>query len=101
MILEIDDVVPNGRHKGKTIRQIVRYDSGYIKDAIIKRCDFIISKSCFEELAQLTKGHRDNWCKPTQSPNNVFYSLKEYASPYLYDFNEDKEGVRFINEQKL
>ena len=37
MILEIDDIIPfSKRHKNETIRQIVRYDSGYLKDLFLK-----------------------------------------------------------------
>ena len=102
MVYEIDDVIPfSRRHRGETIRQIVRYDSGYIKHLIVKRSDFIISSSCYDELAQLTNGHKDNWVRPIHQTSIIFNGLKTYASPYLYDFKADMNSIRLINEQKL
>ena len=102
MVYEIDDKIPfSKRHKEETIREIVRYDSGYIKDLILKNSDFAVSKACFEELAQLTNNHKDNWVKPCNNTSNIFNCLKKYASPYLYDFKKDEKGVKAINEQRL
>lgn len=102
MIYEIDDVIQfSKRHAGKSIREIVRYDSGYIKDLMTKDCRFVVSESCFAELVKLTSGFRDNWEKPKCQTVNIFHSLKSYVSPYLYDFEKDTENVRGINTQRL
>ena len=95
MIYNIDDEIRSGgRHRGETIREIARYDSGYIKDRIKKDKSFVISGQCFGELAQITAGHRDNWEKPKSPIKNIFHAIKTYGGPYLYDFNEDKDRVK-------
>ncbi len=99
MIFEIDDVIPfSKRHKGETIRQIVRYDSGYLKDLFLKDVRICFSEDCFSELIRLTQNHKDNWemCSDT---SNIFTQLKSYATPYLYCFNDEK--LRTINEERL
>lgn len=102
MIHEIDDVIEcSRRHHGETIREIARYDSGYIKDLIKKNDKFVISETCLTELEKLTAGFRDNWTKPTKPTSNIFHNIKIYASPYQYDFGEDIENVKDINQQRL
>ena len=62
MIYELDDIILcSKRHSNETIRQIIRYDSGYLKDLMLKNDEVIFSEKCFEELKRLTKGHKDNW----------------------------------------
>ena len=100
MIFEIDDIIPfSNRHKNETIRQIIRYDSGYLKDLMIKDCRVILSSNCFEEIKRLTKGHIDNWETPENYNNRVvFNTLKHYKMPYLYDFN-DNELEKLVKER--
>lgn len=90
MIFEIDDRIPFCRreeHKTHTIRQIIRYDSGYLKDIFEHDQRIIFSLECYEDLKRLTKGHRDNWEEPIKKTNLIFDALKHYRSPYLCDFN--------------
>lgn len=100
MIFEIDDEIPfSKRHEGETIRQILRYDSGYIKDLFLKDNRVAFSRECFAEICRLTKGHFDNWEKPEKETSSIFSQLKHYASPYLYDFNEG--NLEAINKERL
>lgn len=102
MIYNIDDEIRSrGRHRGETIREIARYDSGYIKDRIKKDKSFMISGQCFVELARITAGCRDNWEKPKSSVKNIFHALKSYGTPYMYDFKEDKDMIRGEAHRKL
>lgn len=95
MILEIDDIIPvSKRHKGETIRQILRYDSGYIKDLFLKDKSICFSEDCMKEMGRLTRNCHDNWEKPNVKGTNVFNLQKLYASPYQFDFND----VGLINE---
>lgn len=102
MVFDIDDKITfeHSRHKDETIRQVLRYDSGFIKDSILKNDRFVLSEKCYEEACRLTKGMWDNWEKPEKvNINNVFDSLKLYASPYQYDLNDEK--LREVNQKKL
>ena len=111
MILEIDDIIPfSKRHKGETVRQIVRYDSGYLKDLFLKdericfseECWSVVdadhNKECFSELTRLTQNHEDNW-EMGSDTGNIFTNLKPYATPYLYCFDDEK--LRTINEERI
>lgn len=100
MIKSLDIVIPfSKRHSNETIRQILRYDSGYLKDLFIKDSRLSFSEECFYEICRLTKGHRDNWKKPTNAVSNIFSQCKSYKSPYLYDFNDDV--LISINRQRI
>jgi len=99
MILEIDDIIPfSKRHKGETVRQIVRYDSGYLKDLFLKDERICFSEECFSELTRLTQNHEDNW-EMGSDTGNIFTNLKPYATPYLYCFDDEK--LRTINEERI
>lgn len=98
MIFEIDDIIPfSKRHKNETIREIVASDSGYIRTLIEKNEDFALSQKAFEEVQEITKGHKDTW-KPKHT-GNIFDELKPYAVPYLFDFNN--EELQKLNQEKL
>lgn len=100
MKFEIDDKIPfSKKHENETIRQIIRYDSGYLKDLFKKDTRVVFSEECFKELCQLTAGHIDNWESPETDTGFVFDKFKRYASPYLYDFNDNKLAA--LNEQRL
>lgn len=89
MMFEIDDVIPfSKRHQNESIRRIIRYDSGYLKDLFKKDSRVCFSEVCMEELCRLTKGHKDNWERPTAKNIGLFDTLKPYGMPYLYDFND-------------
>lgn len=91
MILEIDDIISfSRRHENETIREIVRYDSGYLKDLFWADKRLCFSEDCLKDLCRLTYGHKDNWEKtnPT-SINSIFKCLKSYKTPYLFDFNDE------------
>lgn len=99
MILKIDDIIPfSKRHKGETIRQIVRYDSGYLKDLFLKDERICFSHESFSELIRLTHNHNDNW-EIGSDTGNVFTQLKPYATPYLCNFNNER--LRTVNEERL
>lgn len=56
MVLDIDSIIPfSKRHKGETVREIIRYDSGYLKDLMIKDDRVVFSDTCFNEIKRLTK----------------------------------------------
>lgn len=100
MIFELDDKISfSKRHKDETIRQILRYDSGYIKDLIMKNDEFALSKESFSEACRLTKGMYDNWKKPDAKTDSIFDSLKPYRSPYPFDLND--EMVIAENNRKI
>ena len=89
MIYDIDDTFPSKRYKGKTIREVLQIDSGYIKDLIMKSDSFSLSDECMEEAKIITNGHRDTWVGH-ENPNNVFDGLKHYKFPYGFDFNNEE-----------
>lgn len=89
MIYEIGDTFPSRRYIGETIGEVLRKDSGYIKDLIMKSDDFSLSDECMAEAIRITKGHRDTWTRP-ENPKDVFDGLKKYGVPYGFDFNDDK-----------
>lgn len=100
MIFEIDDIIPFSiRHKGETIREIIRYDSGYLKDLMIRDYRIVFSNICFNEIKRLTQNHFDNWETPSNDEISIFKKLKTYRKPYLYDFN-DKQ-LEALNKQRL
>lgn len=91
VIKYVDDVIPfSKRHTGETIREIIRYDSGYLKDLFLKDERLCFSDECFKEICRLTKGHKDNWETPSKPGLSTFSKLKTFGVPYLYDFNEDR-----------
>lgn len=101
MIKSIDETIPfSRRYHNQTIRQIIRSDSGYLKDLFVKDERLFFSRECFAEICRLTKEHRDNWENPHFSNKySVFSSLKTYAVPYLYNFNQ--EELLQLNEKRI
>ena len=100
MINSIDEKISfSRRHPNETIREIIRYDSGYLKDLFLKNERIVFSPKCLSEIQRLTKGHKDNWEKPTKQTSSIFGQLKPYSSPYLYDFNN--EDIVRINNLRL
>lgn len=102
MIFNIDDIIPFCRrdeHLTHTIRQIIRYDSGYLKSLFENDERLVFSLECYDELKRLTKGHWDNWETPSNETNTVFDRLKSYKTPYLYDFNNP--DIEKINLNRL
>lgn len=100
MIFEIDDIIPfinRKEHVNHTIRQIIRYDSGYLKDLFLKDNRVCFSEKCLAELLRLTKGHFDNW--ENAETKNIFIGIKTYKSPYLFDFNN--EVIMKTNKDRL
>lgn len=96
----IDIPIPfSRRHANETIRNIIRYDSGYLKDLFLNDERVVFSQRCLVELQRLTKGQIDNWEKPDDKCTNIFNSLKSYATPYLFDFNNDE--IELINQNRL
>lgn len=90
VIDSIDITIPfSKRHPNETIRSILRYDSGYIKDLFIRNQNIVFTSEVFEELKKLTLGHRDNWVSPAIPSKNIFRDLKSYKTPYLFDFNDE------------
>lgn len=101
MIIDSLDIsIPfSRRHPNETIRDIIRYDSGYLKDLFFKNDSITFSSQCLAEIQKLTAGHRDNWEKPKEQTISVFNQLKSYKTPYLYDFN-NKE-ITTLNDDRL
>ena len=100
MIFEIDEIIPfinRKEHINHTIRQIIRYDSGYLKDLFLKDNRVCFSEKCLAELLRLTKGHFDNW--ENAETSNIFNGIKLYKSPYLFDFNN--EVIMKTNKDRL
>lgn len=89
----------NWKYKGETIEEVLRKDSGYIKDLIKLHPYFCLSEECMLEAQQITKGFYDKWVKPKQMSKNIFESLRVYSKPYDFDFN-DEEVIR-LNNLKL
>lgn len=108
MIFEIDDIIPfvkRKEHINHTIRQIIRYDSGYLKDLFLKDNRVCFSEKCLAELLRLTKGHFDNW--ENAETRNIFNGIKPYKSPYFFDFNNEvivktnKERLNLTKKRKV
>ena len=100
MITSLDETIPySRRHPKETIRQILRYDSGYLKDLFVKNEKLYFTPECFSEICLLTKGHNDNWEKPIETTSSIFSYCKPYATPYLYDFND--ESLILLNNQRI
>lgn len=103
MIKSVDEIIPfSKRHKGETIRQIIRADSGYLKDLFTKDDRLVFSPECFDEICRLTAGHKDNWERPTHPTTSIFNQCKTYRVNYLYDFNDSKllelNNTRLLND---
>lgn len=90
-MLEIDNIIPfSKRYEKETIREIIRSDSGYLKDLFFKDKRVIFSPQCLEELKRLTRGHKDNWERPKTPELSFLKKTKKYGVAYLYDFNNPK-----------
>jgi hypothetical protein len=91
VISDIDTTIPfSKRHPDETIREILRYDSGYLKDLFLKDKSIVFTPECFAEIRRLTSNHVDNWETPPKKPGqSIFSQLKTYGSPYLFNFNDD------------
>lgn len=101
MIENIDEIIPfSKRHKYETVRQIIRADSGYLKDLFLNDSRLVFSPKCFNEICRLTAGHKDNWEKPKHPTALIFQQCKPYKVSYLYDFN-DVELLKINNERLL
>lgn len=91
IFLDIDTVIPFSRkYPHRTIREIIRADSGYLKDLFVKDDRVVFSDSCFKEICRLTRGHKDNWETPVKPSLSIFSRLKTYKESYLFDFNDEK-----------
>ena len=87
------------KYKGETIEEVLRKDSGYIKDLIMLNPNFCLSEKGMSEAQELTKGFYDKWTKPEQPTNNIFDSLRVYREPYDFDFNNNEVIAK--NQEKL
>ncbi len=93
----INDIFPlRWKYQGETIGDVLKKDSGYIKDLIRLHHSFCLSEECMAEAQKITKGFKDEWVKP-QNPKTL--NVKIYRIPYGFDFNEE-ELVK-LNQQKL
>lgn len=92
IIDNIDEKIPfSRRHRDDTIREILRADSGYLKDLFFKNEAIVFTTECLAEICRLTAKHKDNWEKPIiKSGQSVFAQLKPYGVPYLFNFNDEK-----------
>lgn len=100
MIKSVDEIIPfSKRHKDETVRQIIRSDSGYLKDLFLKDDRLVFSQECFKEICRLTAGHKDNWETPSNPTNSVFHRCKTYGVNYLFDFN--KIELLQLNNERL
>ena len=90
LITDIDTKIPfSKRHPGLTIRQILRSDSGYIKDLFIHN-RICFTPECLNEICKLTAKHEDNWSTPQIKPGqSIFTGCRPYKSSYLFNFNND------------
>lgn len=86
------------KYKGKTIEEVLKQDSGYIKDLIKLHSYFCLSEECMLEAQLMTKGFQDKWVKP-EKPTTILDNLKTYGVPYDFDFNNDE--IIHLNKQKL
>lgn len=100
MVIDSQDIkIPfSKRNPDETIRDIIRYDSGYLKDLFLKNDGIVFTDTCFGELKRLTTGHKDNWEKPYVPSKSIFDNLKSYATLYLFDFND--EHIFKINKER-
>lgn len=100
MIRSVDEIIPfSVRHKNETVRQIIRSDSGYLKDLFLKDGRLVFSRECFKEICRLTAGHKDNWETPNNPTSSIFHRCKTYRVNYLFDFNQ--EELLQLNEDRL
>ena len=90
IITSLDVCIPfSQRHPNETIRIIIRYDSGYLKDLFLKNKEICFTEDCLSELCRLTRGFHDNWEKPINPTSSIFYQVKSYRTPYQFDFNNN------------
>lgn len=101
LISNIDTKIPfSKRHPNETIREILRYDSGYLKDLFYKDEDIVFTSECLAEICRLTAKHEDNWeTPPAKLRLPTFSRLKTYGTPYLYNFND--EDIAMLNSLRL
>ena len=101
MIIDsLDIIIPfSKRHPNETIRNIIRYDSGYLKDLFIHNESICFSEDCLVEICRLTKGFRDNWETSKNPSVSIFDKLKSYGTPYPFDFNDP--NILQINKERL
>ncbi|ROT16286.1 hypothetical protein EEL50_03460 [Muribaculaceae bacterium Isolate-105 (HZI)] len=101
LISDIDTKIPfSKRHPNETIREILRYDSGYLKDLFYKDEDIVFTRECLADICRLTAKHEDNWeTPPAKSGLSAFSRLKTYGTPYLYNFND--EDIAMLNSLRL
>lgn len=89
----------NWKYKGETIEEVLKKDSGYIKDLIKLHPSFCLSEECMVEALKITKGHYDKWVKPTHTSQNIFEDLRLYKAAYDFDLNN--EEILKINQSKI
>ena len=98
---DIHNILDFGKYKGETLESVLIKDSGYIKTLIYKNDTnpgFIMSEAAILIAQEITKGNYDKWVKPDM-PKSFLDTLKTYAQPFDYDFNN--EEIVSKNNEKL
>lgn len=96
-IYDIDDVFDFGRNKGKTIRELLMDNPGYV-DWCIRNIDaFALSQNAFNEAKLITHGKKCVVVDDNEEPKRKSLFKKLYGWPY--DFS--KEDIFIINDLKI
>lgn len=96
-IYEIEDRFPklcSWKYQEETVREVLKKDSGYVKDLILLNETFALSEDAFTEAMAMTKGFVDNRDEETLNDPK-----KRKKAAYDYDFNDEK--IIELNREKL
>lgn len=96
-IYELEDRFPklcSWRYQEETVFDVLKKDSGYVKDLIMLNDKFALSESAYEAAKEITRGFTDNRDEEVLSDTK-----KVKNTPYDFDFNDEK--IQVANNEKI
>lgn len=97
-IYNINDEFDFGKYKGKTVKELLIENPGYI-DWVIRNVDgFALSRDTFQQSTSITEGKRYPRKEVLAEPSTEFEFIEGYKG---WDFDFSKADILIINNLKI
>lgn len=97
-IYDIDDEFDFGKYKGKTVKDLLIDNPGYVDWAIRNVDSFALSKEAFQQAKIITEGKRYSREEELAKPSPKFEFVEGYKG---WDFDFSKADILIINNLKI